>query len=197
MFLVQMLIVTGMLLLVYYSLKRIFEKREVERRWQEVEREEAGHRQEEERVKRLVADRVDESLGGVIDNRKRAVDYVWRILAPVHAALGREALVVVYLDIVNSIVHIDVRFGNATSVSFPPEEILHSAIKRHAAKVVLGHNHPGNYTTPSDNDVYHCVALYEMLSANGIQLLEDLVVCGPQLKSTLNTHRFKQMLKGY
>ena len=137
------------------------------------------------------------SPGILIDNRKHAVDYMWNILKPVHETLRCEALVIVYLDGMNKIIDTDVRIGSSASVTYPTEEIANSAINKEAIKVVLGHNHPGNYTAPSDNDVYHCASLYTFLSSNRIQLIDDLVVCGVQLRSIMNTHRFKQMIRNY
>lgn len=122
---------------------------------------------------------------------------MWNILQPVHTILNREALVVVYLNEINKVIDTDVRMGNATSVSYPTDEILNNAVNKRATKIILGHNHPGNYTTPSDRDVYHCSSLHILLSSNGIQLMDDLVVCGVRLKSIMNTLRFKQMVKNY
>ena len=147
----------------------------------------------EERIAKII----QKSHGLLVDNRKHAIDYIWNILKPVHTILNREALVVVYLNEVNKIIDTDVCMGNATSVSYPTDEILDNAVNKRATKVILGHNHPRNYTTPSDQDVYHCSSLYSLLSSSGIQLMDDLVVCGVQLKSIMNTLRFKQIIKTY
>jgi DNA repair protein RadC len=119
------------------------------------------------------------------------------MLHPIHSILDREALVVVLLGETNRIIDMDVRMGDRTSVSCPSDEILDLAINRQATKVTVGHNHPGNRTTPSDQDVYHCSSLHVLLCSNGIQLIDDLVLCGAQLKSVMNTLRFKQMVKNY
>ena len=122
---------------------------------------------------------------------------MWNILRPVHEVLRCEALVVIYLNEMNKIINTDVRFGSSTSVSYPTNEIINNAKSKGARKIVLGHNHPGNSTTPSDQDVHHCSALFLNAASERIDLIDDLVVCGTSLKSIMNTHRFKQMIRSY
>ena len=140
---------------------------------------------------------IEKSPDLLIGNRRDALQYMWNILEPVHIILKREALVVIYLTRSNKVINTDVRLGNQTSVSYPTNEIINNAIGKGAKKIVLGHNHPGNYTTPSDQDVYHCSCLFLNASSEGIELMDDLVVCGTSLKSIINTHRFKQMIRSY
>src|SRR5210317_1854776 len=90
------------------------------------------HRKHREKVQQDVALIAANSSGLTIDNRKRAVDYMWTILEPVHTVLGIEALVVVYLSRDNAIIYTDVRFGDSTSVSFPPSEIESDAVNHQA-----------------------------------------------------------------
>ncbi|NQS89712.1 hypothetical protein HQ584_07995 [Patescibacteria group bacterium] len=137
------------------------------------------------------------SPGMLISNRKDALDHMWDILMPIHLSLKCEALVVIYLDSMNKVIDTDVRFGDRSSVSYPTDEIISNVKDRNAKKIVLGHNHPNNYTKPSDQDVYHCSCLYVNALSENIDLMDDLVVCGIQLKSITNTRRFKQMVKAY
>lgn len=142
-------------------------------------------------------DIANKSPGILIDNRKHAVDYMWNILEPAHNTLNRETIIITYLDEMNKIIKTNVQIGDATSVTYPTSRIINEAIAMGAIKVIIGHNHPGNYTIPSDQDVYHCSELYMELSSNGVQLMDDLVICGIQLKSIMNTLRFKQMVRSY
>ena len=148
-------------------------------------------------VETTIDDIANKSPGILIDNRKQAVDYMWNILEPVHDGLRREAIVITYLNEMNKIIKTDVQIGEATSVTYPTDMIVNGAVAARAIKIIVGHNHPGNYTMPSDQDVYHCSSLYLALLSKGIRLMDDLVVCGVQLKSIMNTLRFKQMVRNY
>ncbi|TKJ42576.1 hypothetical protein CEE37_02485 [candidate division LCP-89 bacterium B3_LCP] len=110
--------------------------------------------------------------------------------------IDRESVIVLFLNQGNKCVHTEVRFGDNTSVNFPTDSIIDIAETKDSTKIFLAHNHPGDRATPSDYDVQHAAALYLSLPTD-FQLVDDLVWCRGKVKSVMNTHRFKQMVRMY
>ncbi len=70
--------------------------------------------------------------------------------------------------------------GTITSAPVYPRLVVEAALRHHAAKVVLAHNHPGGVAQPSDEDVDVTRRLCEVLTALGIPVVDHVIVAGPR-----------------
>lgn len=144
----------------------------------------------------------NELMGSVLATRYDWIRCIRPILLEIDSKREVEGLVVVALSRENRVVHVRVLTGSRHSVSFSIAETVANAQAASAAKVILGHCHPSHSSAlPSDQDVESAAALHFALQNAGLELADDLVVCktseGLALKSTLATHRFKQMVCEY
>jgi len=97
----------------------------------------------------------------------------------VHSLRGhkREVLVAIFLD--SSLAVIDtaqVAEGTLASNTVHPRELLKMALERHAASLVIAHNHPSGSMTPSAEDRKLTRHLFIALGFAGIQLVDHLIV---------------------
>ncbi|MGV1100190.1 RadC family protein [Thiovibrio sp. JS02] len=97
----------------------------------------------------------------------------------IHAMRGlkREVLMAVFLDsslgIIDSVI---VAEGTLASNTVHPRELIKLALAKHAASLVIAHNHPSGSLTPSEEDKRLTRHLFVALAFAGIQLLDHLVV---------------------
>jgi len=140
--------------------------------------------------------------GTQLRNRYEWTERVRPILFEVERHKHVEAQVVILLSESNRVQDSILNIGTWNQVRFSIDNIAQKAREVNACKVITAHNHPSWFdSTPSDPDVESAARVYLYLKSNGIEVMDDLVVCGTggkrQLKSVHNTHRFKQMLKNY
>lgn len=100
--------------------------------------------------------------------------------------LKKENFVVVSLDTRNKIIAIDTVFvGTLNSSLIHPREIFETAIRRHAAAIVVAHNHPSGDPKPSDEDAKVTKLLLDAGKTMGIQVLDHLVIAKEKFYSFL------------
>ena len=93
--------------------------------------------------------------------------------------LKRELLMVIYLDSSHAIIDSEiVAEGTLASNTVYPRELIKPALARHAAALVIAHNHPSGSRTPSAEDRRLTRNLYLALSFVSIRLLDHLIVAG-------------------
>jgi len=70
--------------------------------------------------------------------------------------------------------------GTLTQASIYPREVVKSALRHHAAAIILAHNHPSGLQEPSQADLHLTQHLKRALSLVDVQLLDHLIVtaCG-------------------
>jgi DNA repair protein RadC len=91
-----------------------------------------------------------EREGEVLDTPERAV----RALAPHLAHREREALVVGLLSRKQRLIAVTpIYMGNVAGISVRTGELFCEALRRNAAAIVLGHNHPSGDPEPSADDL--------------------------------------------
>ncbi len=67
---------------------------------------------------------------------------------------SKEHFFVISLDARNNFIGIDeISVGTLTASLVHPRETFESAIKRHAAHIIIAHNHPSGETEPSEDDL--------------------------------------------
>jgi|SRR5690625_204748 len=91
--------------------------------------------------------------------------------------LSVEHCMALYLDSqFRLIVAEEVSRGTLTQASVYPREIIKSALKHHAAAVILAHNHPSGVAEPSAADLSLTRHLKKALALVDIRLLDHLIV---------------------
>lgn len=66
--------------------------------------------------------------------------------------------------------------GTLTQASVYPRELVKSALKHHAAAIILAHNHPSGVRSPSAADIALTKHLQQALSLVDIRLLDHLII---------------------
>jgi len=89
----------------------------------------------------------------------------------------KEHLLVISLDNRNKIIGIDtVSIGTLNSNLIHPRETFEVAIKRHAAQIILVHNHPSGELTPSKDDIKVTKSLISAGKILGIEVIDHLII---------------------
>jgi DNA repair protein RadC len=93
--------------------------------------------------------------------------------------LKREVFTVIFLDASHSIIDTDIiSEGTLTSNTIYPRELIKLALARHAAALVIAHNHPSGSLSPSQDDIRLTKHLFAACRLVNINLLDHLIVGG-------------------
>jgi DNA repair protein RadC len=68
--------------------------------------------------------------------------------------------------------------GGTSGTVTDPKIIFQFALKGHASAIIVGHNHPSNNPTPSENDVNITKRLIEAGNVLDIKVLDHIILCG-------------------
>lgn len=89
----------------------------------------------------------------------------------------KEELHLISLDSRNNIISKDlVSIGTVNETLVHPREVYKLAISKHAASVILLHNHPSGDTRPSDNDISVTKRLAKAGILLGISLIDHIII---------------------
>jgi DNA repair protein RadC len=89
----------------------------------------------------------------------------------------KENFFVVSFDVRNRILGIDkISKGTLSASLVHPRETFESAIRRHAAQIIVAHNHPSGDSDPSEDDIRITKRLYEAGKIMGIELLDHIII---------------------
>jgi DNA repair protein RadC len=89
----------------------------------------------------------------------------------------KEHFIVLSFDVRNKFLGMDVvSVGTLDASLIHPRETFESAIRRHAAQIVVSHNHPSNDCTPSLEDLQITKNLSEAGKILGIILMDHVIV---------------------
>jgi DNA repair protein RadC len=95
-----------------------------------------------------------------------------------------ESFVVVFVDVKNRLIDAQEMFrGTLTHTSVYPREVVVAALRRNASGVMLAHNHPSGFASPSDADLTLTHALVKALALVDVRVLDHFVVAGTQVHS--------------
>ncbi len=98
-------------------------------------------------------------------------------LLPAMGNLEREELRVVLLNTKNVVTAMStVYVGNLAGSNVRVGEVFSDAVRRHAAAIVVAHNHPSGDTTPSGEDLRITAELVQAGRLLDIELLDHLVI---------------------
>lgn len=99
------------------------------------------------------------------------------VLKPKIGHYKKEHFVLVSLDTRNNVIGTDtVSIGTLNASLVHPRELFELAIRKHAASVIIAHNHPSGDPTPSDEDLRVTAKLQEAGKILGIQLLDHIII---------------------
>lgn len=89
----------------------------------------------------------------------------------------KEHFFVFSLDTRNNLIAVDeISVGMLTASLVHPREAFETAIKRHAAHIIIAHNHPTGETEPSEDDLKITKRLVDAGKVIGIEVLDHLIV---------------------
>lgn len=81
--------------------------------------------------------------------------------------------------------------GGADSVGVSLRSVVEAALEVNASSVILAHNHPGNYATPSDADYAVTARIFKALKSMDIALVDHMIFSDDDYISMLDTQRAK------
>ena len=99
------------------------------------------------------------------------------LLQPRIAKYTKEHFLVISLDTRNAIIAIDtVSIGILNASIVHPREVFNIAIRRHAATIILSHNHPSGNAEPSSADIEITKRICEAGEVVGIEVADHIIV---------------------
>lgn len=117
-------------------------------------------------------------------NSVTSPDEIYRIINSKITNYSKEHFYVVSLDVRNNFIGIDeISVGTLTASLVHPRETFESAIKRHAAQIIIAHNHPSGNTDPSEDDLKITKRLVEAGKIMGIEVLDHLIITNKEFFS--------------
>jgi DNA repair protein RadC len=109
-------------------------------------------------------------------NAVTSPDILFGILRNKITNFSKEHFFVISLDTRNNFIGIDqISVGTLTASLVHPRETFESAIKRHAAHIIISHNHPSGDTEPSEDDIKITRRLVDAGKIMGIEVLDHLI----------------------
>lgn len=102
---------------------------------------------------------------------------VYRLVKGKISQEAKEHFVVLSFDVRNKFLGLDViAVGILTANVVHPRETFEAAIKRHAAHIIVSHNHPSGVCDPSDEDIEMTNRLVKAGGIMGIQVVDHVIV---------------------
>jgi DNA repair protein RadC len=110
-------------------------------------------------------------------NAVTSPDEIYNILKEKISNFSKEHFYVISLDTRNNFIGMDeISVGTLTASLVHPRETFESAIKRHAAQIVIAHNHPSGETEPSEDDLKITKRLFDAGKIMGIEVLDHIII---------------------
>ncbi|TRZ64975.1 JAB domain-containing protein [bacterium] len=90
---------------------------------------------------------------------------------------SKEHFFVMSFDVRNKMIGIDnVSTGTLSASLVHPRETFESAIRRHAAQIIIAHNHPSGDSEPSEDDIKITRRICEAGKVMGIELMDHIII---------------------
>lgn len=132
-------------------------------------------------IAKKIIKEIKESESLLKDNRKKYnpvtnPEELFKILISKITNFSKEHFYVISLDSRNNFIGLDeISVGTLTASLVHPRETFESAIKRHAAHIIIAHNHPSGETDPSEDDLKITRRLIDAGKIMGIAVLDHLI----------------------
>lgn len=89
---------------------------------------------------------------------------------------NKEYFYVLSFDVRNRLIGYDrISEGSLSASVVHPRETFESAIKKHAARIIVAHNHPSGDTSPSKEDINITKRLFDAGKILGIELIDHII----------------------
>jgi DNA repair protein RadC len=127
--------------------------------------------------KRLLKENVEIEKARVRKNAITTPSEIVKIIQTEIEDYSKEHFFVISFDVRNRVLAIDKTSKGTLSASLVhPRETFESAIRRHAAQIIVAHNHPSGDCEPSEDDIRITKRLYEAGKIMGIELIDHIIV---------------------
>ncbi len=136
-----------------------------------------------EMIRRILRSR--HTVPRTYDTVQKIAEYVWNYFF----GLNHERLYLMLFDNRMALLSLDcLSDGTVNSTAVPKRELLEKVLKKHAACVVLAHNHPHGVAQCSDEDIRVTVEIAELLRSIGVSLREHLIITDTCFHSIMKNH---------
>lgn len=105
-----------------------------------------------------------------------------------------EAFYMLCLDAVGNLINCcKLGEGTAGSVIIDKRNVLETAFRNNADKVIFAHNHPNGLAVPSRDDLTMTSDLKSLLNGVGIRLADHIIVAGDETLSLASVQKFRNL----
>jgi len=112
------------------------------------------------------------------------------------SGMDKEKVMIFSLDSKFSVIGADVvSEGSMSGAPIDIRSILSAVLKRNARHVIMAHNHPGGFVTPSPDDIEATKNVRNALSVTGIALLDHIIVSTQKTFSMANSKRYGEIFR--
>lgn len=88
-----------------------------------------------------------------------------------------ECLYLLCMDVKQQLIHTDkITSGNSVSLQVAVKEIVETALRHNAKKIILAHNHPSAVPSPSEQDIKSTNALGGILDTLDIKMIDHIIM---------------------
>ncbi len=115
------------------------------------------------------------------DNQKKksviSPEQIFQLIRSKIGNYAKEHFIVISFDTRNKVLGTDtISIGTLNASLVHPRETFDPAIRRHAASIIVAHNHPSGDPTPSDEDIKVTKKLIDAGKLLDIQLLDHVII---------------------
>lgn len=96
----------------------------------------------------------------------------------------KETFIVLILDTTRTLQNVvQISQGTENETAYYPRNVMNAVLKHKANIVAIAHNHTGNSTHPSDNDIFISNQISKLLSGIGVPLIDHIICSGNSFTS--------------
>lgn len=96
----------------------------------------------------------------------------------------KETFIVLILDTTRTLQNVvQISEGTENETAYYPRNVMNAVLKYKANIVAIAHNHTGNSTHPSDNDIYISNQISKLLSGINVPLIDHIICSGSSFTS--------------
>ncbi len=122
----------------------------------------------------------EQKTSPVLTSPEKAAEFI----KPVLFGRPEEFVYVFCLDLNCRMKHYEcISEGTVGEVAIYLRKVAECAMRLHAGKILLAHNHPGGHPQPSDADIKTTRAILEALAPLGVDLVDHIIFSGHQFYS--------------
>lgn len=124
-----------------------------------------------------IARRTQETTDSISRTKAGSARDIFNFLRPKIGHFVKEHFLVISCDTRQGIIALDtISVGILNASIVHPREVFETAIRRHAATIIIAHNHPSHNPEPSDADIEITKKIYDAGEIFGIKLIDHIIV---------------------